>query len=491
MSLLYWIILLPIIGSGVLLCLPSWDRRRILTTALLFSSVTFLASLMLWVLFDSSTAKFQFTADILPFISEASSLHFLVGVDGISLFFVILTAFLIPICILVGWVSIQTSVKEYCIACLLLESLVILAFSVLDLLLFYIFFESVLIPMFYIIGIWGSRERKIRAAFQFFLYTLVGSLFMLLAVLLIYSEAGTTDLQILYATPWSEPRQLILWFAFFASFAVKVPMIPVHIWLPEAHVEAPTAGSVILAGILLKLGTYGFLRFSIPLFPEASIYFTPLVQTMSLIAIIYGSLTTLRQVDLKKIIAYSSVAHMNFVTLGLFSLNAQGIEGAIMLMLAHGLVSPALFLLVGCLYDRHKTRLVRYYGGCAQTMPLFALFFVFFTMANISLPGTASFVGEFLVLTGAFQSNSFIATIAASGMVLGGAYALWLCNRIVYGFPKPYYIAAFSDLSRREFFILIPFCLGVLFMGVAPEPFLEVMRCSVTNVLIQASLFPR
>jgi NADH-ubiquinone oxidoreductase chain 4 len=304
-----------------------------------------------------------------------------------------------------------------------------------------------------------------------------------------YSEAGTTDLQILYATPWSESRQLILWFAFFASFAVKVPMIPVHIWLPEAHVEAPTAGSVILAGILLKLGTYGFLRFSIPLFPLASIYFTPLVQTMSVIAIIYGSLTTLRQVDLKKIIAYSSVAHMNFVTLGLFSLNAQGIEGAMMLMIAHGLVSPALFILVGCLYDRHKTRLVRYYGGCAQTMPFFALLFVFFTMANISLPGTASFVGEFLVLTGVFQTNTLIATLAASGMVLGAAYALWLCNRIVYGFPKPYYIAAFSDLSRREFFILLPFCIGVLFMGILPDPFLDVMHCSIANVLTQGTLF--
>ena len=489
MSLLYWVIILPLIGCGILLFLPSWDRRRILVTSLGISSITFILSLFLWVLFDSSTAKFQFTTDLFPFISKTSSLHFLIGLDGISLFFVILTCFLIPICILVGWSSIQVSIKEYCIAFLVLESLVIAAFSVLDLLIFYIFFESVLIPMFCIIGIWGSRERKIRAAYQFFLYTLVGSLFMLLAILLMYSEAGSTDLHILYATPWSESRQMILWLAFFASFAVKVPMVPVHIWLPEAHVEAPTAGSVILAGILLKLGTYGFLRFSIPLFPEASIYFTPLVQTLSLVAIIYGSLTTLRQVDLKKIIAYSSVAHMGFVTLGLFSLNAQGVEGAVMLMIAHGLVSPALFLLVGCLYDRHKTRLVRYYGGCAQTMPLFALFLVFFTMANISLPGTASFVGEFLVLTGVFQSNTLIATIAATGMVLGGAYALWLCNRVAYGFPKSYYISSFSDLNRREFFILLPFCVGVLWMGVAPEPFLEVIRCSITNVLTQSSVF--
>ena len=414
-----------------------------------------------------------------------TALNFIVGIDGISLFFIILTTFLIPVCLLVGWTTIRMAVKEYCIAFLVLETLMIAAFSVLDLIFFYIFFESVLIPMFLIIGVWGSRERKIRAAYQLFLYTLVGSLLMLLAILLIYSQTGTTDLQILYATQFSESRQLLLWLAFFASFAVKVPMIPVHIWLPEAHVEAPTAGSVILAGILLKLGTYGFLRFSIPLFPYASIYFTPLIQTLSILAIIYSSLTTLRQVDLKKIIAYSSVAHMNFVTLGLFSLNAQGIEGAVMLMLAHGLVSPALFLLVGFLYDRHKTRLLRYYGGCGRTMPAFAIMFLFFTMANISLPGTANFVGEFLVLTGAFRSNSFVATMAASGMVLGAAYGLWLCNRLLYGLSKPYYLVSFSDLSRREFFLLLPFVISVLVMGLAPEPFLDILRLSIANLLQQ------
>lgn len=487
------LLFLPLFGVFILLFVENSKTQLIRRIALNTSLLTFLLSLVVWVEFDSSTARFQFLQTYFVDTNQVigantgfsfSSFNFLFGVDGISLFFIILTTFLIPICLLVSWSSIQVYVKEYCIAFLVIESFLVAVFSSLDLLVFYVFFESVLIPMFIIIGVWGSRERKIRAAYQFFLYTLLGSVLMLLAILLIYYQTGTTDLEVLYCSDFSETRQLFLWLAFFASFAVKVPMVPVHIWLPEAHVEAPTAGSVILAGILLKLGTYGFLRFSIPLFPFATYYFTPLIYTLSVIAIIYTSLTTLRQVDLKKIIAYSSVAHMNFVTLGLFALNIQGIQGSLLLMISHGLVSPALFLCIGILYDRHKTRLVRYYAGCGRTMPLFAVFFVFFTMANISLPGTSSFIGEFLVLTGTYQTHSLIAVLAATGMVLGAAYALWLCNRLLYGMIKPHFISDWSDMTRREFSMLVPFVLGILWMGIYPEPFLDVLHCSVSNLLI-------
>lgn len=356
-------------------------------------------------------------------------------------------------------------------------------FVMLDLLLFYAFFESVLIPMFVIIGIWGSRERKIRAAYQFFIYTLFGSVLMLLAILVIYFQTGTTDVLALFSTSFSEKRQMLLWLAFFASFAVKVPMMPVHIWLPEAHVEAPTAGSVVLAGVLLKLGTYGFLRFSIPMFPIASLYFSPLIYTMSVIAIVYASLTTLRQIDLKKIIAYSSVAHMNYVTLGLFSLNVQGIEGSILLMLSHGFVSSALFLCIGTMYDRTHTRLIKYYGGVAQTMPIFSFFLFFFTLGNISLPGTSSFVGEILILLGVFQTNTLIGLIATSGMIFGTAYSIWLFNRVCFGNLKPNFFGCFVDLNRRETYMFVPFFFCVLWMGLYPDIFLVSMHASVIQLL--------
>lgn len=476
MSLIH-LLFLPLVGAVSLLFVS--NLRVIRSVALFTSLVTFLYSLLLWIYFDRSTAQFQFVQEVewIPNMPVA------LGVDGISLFFILLTTFLVPACLLVGWTNVVNYIREYFIAFLLLETCMIAVFCTLDLLVFYVFFESVLLPMFIIIGVWGSRERKIRAAYQFFLYTLIGSVLMLLAILFIYFQAGTTDLQMLMLTEFSERRQILLWFAFFCSFAVKVPMIPVHIWLPEAHVEAPTAGSVILAGVLLKLGTYGFLRFSIPLFPYASLYFTPLVYTLSILGIVYASLTTLRQIDLKKIIAYSSVAHMGFVTLGLFSLNVQGIEGAILLMISHGLVSGALFLCVGCLYDRHKTRLVKYYGGCVHTMPLFSTMFLFFTMGNLSLPGTSSFVGEFLILVGNFQASTLMATLAATGMVLGGAYSLWLYNRVVFGNFKPAYMNQFADLNRREFFLFAPFVIGVLILGVYPELLLDAIHCSVMNLI--------
>ena len=405
------------------------------------------------------------------------------GVDGISLFLILLTTLLIPLCLLVSWESVKHSVKEYLICFLILESLLILIFSVLDLVLFYVFFESVLIPMFIIIGVWGSRERKVRAAYMLFLYTLLGSLFMLVAIICIYFEAGTTDLQTLLITDFDERRQLLLWLAFFASFAVKVPMVPFHIWLPEAHVEAPTAGSVLLAGVLLKLGGYGFIRFSLPLFPEASVYFTPLVFTLSVIAIIYSSLTTLRQIDLKRIIAYSSVAHMNFVTIGIFSQNIQGLQGSMMLMLSHGVVSSALFMCIGVLYDRHKTRLIKYYGGVVQIMPVFATIFLVFTMANLSLPATSSFVGEFLVLIGAFSSNTLVAFLATTGIITGAAYSLWLYNRVVFGNLKVTYINHFYDITRRELFTFTPLLILTIYMGIYPSIFLDPMYISLINCI--------
>jgi proton-translocating NADH-quinone oxidoreductase chain M len=428
-NILSYLLILPIVGAFVLFLIPKWNFQLLRITALFFSFSTFILSLFLWVWFDKSTAQFQYVDQL--FWVPSLNLNFTVGVDGISLFLIILTTLLIPLCILASWVGIKSNVKEYLIAFLVMESFLIGVFCILDLLIFYVLFESVLIPMFLIIGIWGSRERKIRAAYFFFLYTLFGSVLMLLGVLYIYAVVGTTDYETLLTFSLNPLEQKFLWLAFFASFATKVPMLPMHIWLPEAHVEAPTAGSVILAGVLLKLGTYGFIRFSLPLFPDASIYFTPLVYSMAAMAVVYTSLTAIRQTDLKRIIAYTSVAHMNLVVIGLFSYNVIGLEGSMLQSLSHGFVASALFLIIGVIYDRHHTRMVKYYGGLVHTMPIFSIIFLIFTMANIALPGTSSFVGEFLILTGIYKINTIITFISATGMILGGGYSLWLFNRVV------------------------------------------------------------
>ena len=445
-------------------------------------------STFLWIYFDQRTANFQFV-ERFEWL-KSMNINLILGIDGISLFFILLTTLLVPLCLLGSWVGIKTNVKEYFIAFLAIEAILIAVFSILDLILFYVFFERVLIPIFLIIGFWGSRENKIRAAYLFFIYTLVGSVLILLAILFLYFQIGTSDYQTLYelTSKLDGDIQKILWLCFFMSFAAKFPLIPFHIWLPQAHVEAPTAGSVILAGVLLKLGSYGLIRFSMPLFPVATIYFTPLVYTMAAIAVIYTSLTAIRQSDMKRIIAYASVAHMNVILVGMFALNMQGLEGAMIQMLSHGLVSSALFLCVGVLYDRHHSRMVRYYSGMAHTMPIFAIIFLFMTMANIALPCTSSFVGEFLILVGAFQANTTICVLAGTGMILGGGYSLWLFNRIAYGNLKIQYFNEFLDLNKREFLTFLPLILGTFVMGLYPEVFLESIHFSV-NMLIESMYF--
>ena len=485
-NLLVCILILPLIGVLFLSVIPSSNLVLLRAVALNISCLTFIFSLFLWVFFNKSVGTFQFVSKFLwiPILN----LNFVLGVDGISLFFILLTTLLIPLCLLISWKSIKINLKEFLIAFLVMEFFLIGVFCILDLLLFYIFFESVLIPMYLIVGIWGSRERKIRAAYFFFLYTLLGSVLMLLSILYIYYQVGTTDYEVLTTFSFSEMEQKILWLSFFASFATKIPMIPVHLWLPEAHVEAPTAGSVILAGVLLKLGTYGFVRFSFPLFAKACFYFAPFVYSLSVIGIVYASFTAIRQTDFKRIIAYTSVAHMNLVMVGLFSFNIIGIEGAILQSLSHGFVASALFLAIGVVYDRHHTRMVKYYGGLVHTMPLYVFIFLFFTLSNIGLPGTGSFVGEFLILTGSFKVNTSITFLSATGMVIGACYGLWLFNRISYGNLKTQYFTYYSDISKREFFIFLPLIIGTLVMGLYPEIFLESIHMSV-NMLIELMYF--
>ena len=481
-NLLLLILLILFLFIVILIFIPSYKISLLKTLSLYFTLFIFILSLFLWFFFNNENNTFVFVYHI-PWISFFN-VYYSLGIDGISIFFIILTALLIPFCILISWNSIKYRVKEFLILLILTEFLLINIFSVLDLIFFYIFFESVLIPMFIIIGVWGSRQRKIHAAYQFFFYTLLGSILMLLGIILIYFHLGTTDIQILLHSEFSKSRQIILWLAFFASFAVKVPMLPFHIWLPEAHVEAPTAGSVILAGILLKLGTYGIIRFMIPLFPFANVYFTPLVLTMCLIGIIYSSFTTIRQIDLKKIIAYSSVAHMNFALLGLFTNNSLGIEGSLYLMLGHGIVSSALFLCIGILYDRYHTRNVLYYGNLIATMPIFSTFFLIFTLANIGMPGTINFVGEFLVLLGTFKLNTIACFLASTSMVLGAIYSIWLYNRLIFGKLNLSSLILFRDLTRREFNLFFPLAFCTLLFGIYPSLILNSFTMSVNNYII-------
>jgi proton-translocating NADH-quinone oxidoreductase chain M len=480
-SFISLLVITPLVGAIILFFTEKNKIIFIKTIAFSFSAITFLLSLFLWVFFDNSTSRFQFIEFLDWFWSY--NLYVFFGVDGISILFVILSTLLVPICILSSWNNIKKSIKEYYIYFLLMDSILICVFTSLDLIVFFIFFESILIPMYLVIGIWGSRTRRIKAGYQFFLYTLIGSVLMLLGIFGLYFETGSTDYQLVSNFCFSDRRQILLWFFFFISFAVKVPMVPFHIWLPEAHVEAPTAGSVILAGILLKMGTYGLLRFSLALFPEGSLFFIPVVYCMSIIAVIYTSLTTLRQVDLKKIIAYSSVAHMGFVTIGIFALNIQGVEGSLLIMLSHGFISSGLFLCIGVLYERHHTRLLKYYAGLAQILPIFSINFVFFSIANLGFPGTSSFVGEFTALIGAFESNTTVAALAALGMVFGAAYSLWLCNRIIFGSIHIEYINHYTDINRRELATLFPLIGATIWMGVYPEIFLDVFHVSVTNIL--------
>ena len=481
-GILTGLIVLPLVGVAFLLVLRGEDEatlKNVRWATLITTIVTFLLAVYAWAHFDASSSAFQFVEQKGWF---GAGLVYKLGVDGMSFPFVVLTAFLMPFCILCSWTAITFRVKDYMIAFLVLESLMIGVFTSLDLVLFYLFFEAGLIPMFLIIGIWG-HGRKVYAAFKFFLYTLTGSLLMLLAIMAMYGYAGTTDITVLLKTHFPASMQTWLFLAFFASFAVKMPMWPVHTWLPDAHVEAPTAGSVILAGILLKMGGYGFIRFSLPMFPDASQYFAPLVFTLSVIAIIYTSLVALVQEDMKKLIAYSSVAHMGFVTMGLFSFTEQGIQGAIFQMVSHALVSGALFLCVGVVYDRMHTREIAAYGGLVHRMPRYATAFLIFTMANVGLPGTSGFVGEFLTMLGTFQANSWVALFATTGVILSAAYALYLYRRVVFGVLTKDSLKSILDLNGREAAMLGTLLVLTIFYGFHPSPILDASGPSVAALV--------
>ena len=475
------LILLPLLGALFIFFSKSKSNTQLTSKylALFVSFANFILSLYLWHLFDPSTSEFQFLEErswIKGFI------NYKVGIDGISILFIILTTFISPLCVVSVNNTIKNRLKEFLIAILLMESLMIGVFCSLDLVVFYLFFEGGLIPMFLIIGIWGG-ERRVYSAFKFFLYTLLGSVLMLIAIISIYWITGTTDITYLYSIGVDEKYQYLLWLAFFSSFAVKTPMWPVHTWLPDAHVEAPTAGSVLLAAILLKMAGYGFIRFSIGLFPIASEYFVPLIYFLSLVAIIYTSFVALMQEDMKKLIAYSSVAHMGFVTLGIFTFTQQGLEGSIFQMISHGLVSAALFLSVGVIYERMHTRLIANYGGLVSIMPKYSIVLMVFTLGAIGLPGTSGFIGEFLILVGTFKKSFLVATIASLGVILVAAYMLWLYKRIIFGEIFKNELKKMTDLNKSEIFILSSLVFPIIFFGFYPEPLLSTIEISIENLI--------
>ncbi|GHA10573.1 NADH-quinone oxidoreductase subunit M [Devosia pacifica] len=485
-SILSIITFLPLLGAVAVLFVPGRggaSDNTVRSIALLTTLVTFALSLVMWAAFDPSNAGFQFVVDS-AWIGD--NIGYRVGVDGISVLFVVLTALLMPFCILSSWDSVGTRVREYMLVFLVLETLMLGVFVTLDLAMFYVFFEGTLLPMFLIIGIWGGK-RRIQASYKFFFYTFVGSVLMLLAMMAMYWDAGTTDIQQLLTHSFPTGMQTWLWLAFFASFAVKMPMWPFHRWLPEAHVEAPTAGSVILAAILLKLGGYGFLRFSLPMFPDASAQLANFVFILSVAAIIVTSLVALVQEDMKKLIAYSSVAHMGFVTMGIFAGNELGIQGAIFQMLSHGLISGALFLCVGVVYDRMHTREISAYGGLVDNMPRYAFAFMVFTMANVGLPGTSGFVGEFLTLIGVFQVNTWVAFGAAFGVIFSAAYALWLYRRIIFGALTKDALKGMLDLSLKEKVVLYPLIVMVIAFGFYPAPILDTTAGAVEALVAHYS----
>ena len=476
------LILLPLIGGLFILLSRSSDKSNYQSSkyvALFVSFANFFVSIYLWYIFDPGTSDFQFVENRLWI---EGFINYKVGIDGISILFIVLTTLITPLCIISVNQSINTKLKEFLIAILVMESLMIGVFCSLDLVIFYLFFEGGLIPMFLIIGIWGGT-RRVYSAFKFFLFTLLGSVLMLVAIISIYWITGTTDIVELNNLGVDVKYQNLLWLAFFSSFAVKTPMWPFHTWLPDAHVEAPTAGSVLLAAILLKMAGYGFIRFSIGLFPIASENFVPLIYTLSLIAIVYTSLVALMQDDMKKLIAYSSVAHMGFVTLGIFTMTQQGLEGSIVQMISHGLVSAALFVCVGVVYDRMHSRLIITYGGLVSVMPKYAILFMVFTLAAVGLPGTSGFVGEFLILMGVFQKSFLVAAIASLGVILGAAYMLWLYKRVIFGELINKDLLKMLDLNKSEIFILISLAIPVLFFGFYPEPLLNTIELSISNLI--------